>query len=652
MTWNPATKFVGIDTETTGIARFDYPFAVSLCDDTGNTEWFEWDVNTETRKPKVKKKDIVKIQKRCKGKQLVFHNKSFDLQKLDLIGCKLDWRGKSHDTMYMSHVFNSNTHTELNGRLKEISLVYLDFDDEDQFELRQAIIKARALVKKFDLGWAIAPNKKGDDHIARDFWLPKTFVTEAWEHVPDKESYDDPIFHPWYSLCAKYGNGDTERTMLLFLALRENGFNQWDKDDKRHFILNREQKLSDTIYDMQQVGLSLSPEKIEQKVKNAEKIIKKETKLMTSLSGVEEFNPESGYHMSDALFGNLKFPTKLSAETKNSSEERRLYKTNKNIRKDLEDWMGSQSQSKTNKRRFEFVESLQRYKEAHVVVDYLPQYYDKQIDRRLYAFLKQTGTATTRLSSSNPNGQNINELLREVFGPFDDRIWYCLDYSQLQLRIFAYITQEKSMIDAFAAGYDFHGFVASKIFGMDIEEVNSDKAKRRIGKNVNFGFIFGASPRKIEQTAGISGLWDTVVKMFPSAHKYMESTKRQVRQHGYVTTPHGYRLYCNKPHAGVNYIVQGCEGDIVKEGMNNCDEYLKSLNDYDADMMFQVHDELDFDMIRPTTKKQIKHQQCVVEDLKQLMEQPGEDIGMITPVDVEYTTTNWKDTVKGYYLGV
>ena len=91
-----------------------------------------------------------------------------------------------------------------------------------------------------------------------------------------------------------------------------------------------------------------------------------------------------------------------------------------------------------------------------------------------------------------------------MYGPHQGRVWFCIDYSQLQLRIFAYLTEEQSMIDAFAAGYDFHGFMASRIFNKDIDKIT--KSERRIAKNVNFGFVFGASPKKIEATSGMTGL--------------------------------------------------------------------------------------------------------------------------------------------------
>ena len=144
MNWNNSTKHVCVDTETTGVDKTDLPYAVSLCDDDGNNLWYQWDVDPFTRIPKVKRSDIRDIKKRCKGKILVFHNQNFDTEMLARVDCELDWRGKSHDVMNYSHAIDSAAHVELQGRLKELSLVHLDFEDDDQFELREATIKSRA----------------------------------------------------------------------------------------------------------------------------------------------------------------------------------------------------------------------------------------------------------------------------------------------------------------------------------------------------------------------------------------------------------------------------------------------------------------------------------------------------------------------------
>ena len=285
----------------------------------------------------------------------------------------------------------------------------------------------------------------------------------------------------------------------------------------------------------------------------------------------------------------------------------------------------------------------------------------------LYFNIKQNGTKTVRVSASNPNPQQISKgreyqtedgikyvkyKIRSVFGPKPGRVWYCIDYSQLQLRIFAYVANETSLVKYFDDGEDAHAYVASKILNKPIDQITSHE--RRIAKNVNFGFVFGASPKKIEQTAGMAGLWDTVTSMFPSAHMFMNATKRQVMKEGFVYTPFGYKLHLPyehgkpKSHAGVNYIIQGCEGDIVKNAMIDVSTYMKSkqfekdsgLKIGDAFMCLQVHDELVFDFPEDGDHDVPLSRIC------EMMEYAGEQVGMYTPVDIERTTTNWADCQK------
>jgi DNA polymerase I-like protein with 3'-5' exonuclease and polymerase domains len=637
MEWNDNTECVAIDTETTGVGRGDYPFAVSLCDDHGNTISYTWEVNTKTRKPEVNRADIRDIKERCRDKELIFHNLSFDVRMLIKVGCKLRWRFKSWDTMIESHVIDSEVHSFRKGKLKLLSQYYLDIDDHDEKDLRKAVSSARRIATK--LGWSVAERtgSSKNDHIARDYWLP----AQVAKHLGHDED------HPWFTIMEEYMNTDTLRTMMLHLLFQKIR-SDWKSDDPRHRILERERKLSAVLFDMQNEGMSIFPKAIESEIKRYEKKTKSAIKQVRSVYGAS-FNIESPIQLREVLFEKLGFPI-----IKRTSSG--LPSTDKYVRDEL-------SQTTKTKRQRQFLTLWNQYKESITSVKYLKGYHELEQGDYIYPSLIQNGTGTTRMSSQNPNGQNVKkgetkdgvvlkEGLRNVFGPHDGRIWYCLDYSQLQLRIFAYLTEEKSMIEAFDHGYDFHGFIASKIFSKDIDKVT--KLERRIGKNVNFGFIFGASPGKIEQTAGVSGLWDTVCKMFPSAHSFMRSVKRQVHNYGYVTTPHGYRLYCDKPHKGVNYIVQGCEGDIVKEGMINCEDYLSDLqaNGFNGYMCFQVHDELIFDFPRGES---IKHNwepngyldiPSVIENLKRDMEQPGIDIGMKTPVDVEYTITNWGETKK------
>lgn len=637
------SKYLAIDTETTGVDEKSLPFQVSLCDEFGNQLLFEWEVDPLTRVPNVPKSDILKIKKLCRGKILVFHNRMFDIDMLERVGIDLDWKdGNSFDTQIFSHVFNSEVHSQYKGRLKELALHYLDEWDDDQSDLRKMVSSARKIAVKKYPTWKIAvkksSGKKDSDHLYQDYWLPRAIALA--------EGYEP--WHEWLGACAKYANCDTERTMLLCLLFKHQ-FDKMKPDDRRHKILERENRLTPHLYDMYKSGLSVFPQKIKSEIVKYEEKINPANATMQKLVA-PDFNINSPKQLQVHLFDTLGFP--ILARTKNGGA-----KTDKDVRKGLREFHESakykKSDLKLKKQRQQFIDAWDSYKDAISCRNYLKQYDDQVCGNHIFTNLVQCGTQTTRFSCRNHNVKKGDKEkgiagLRNVYGPHRGRTWFCIDYSQLQLRIFAYLTEEKSMIEAFAAGYDFHGFMASRIFNKDIDKIT--KSERRIAKNVNFGFVFGASPRKIEATSGMTGLWDTVCSLFPSAHKFMETTKRQVRSYGYVTTPHGYRLYTKYPHKGVNYIVQGCEGDVVKEAMNLCGDYFKrerSVKPYTGHMKFQIHDELIFDLPSKTPKRNNR----VINNVVRLMEQPGKAIGMNLPVDVEVTRENWS-TAENYELTV
>lgn len=283
----------------------------------------------------------------------------------------------------------------------------------------------------------------------------------------------------------------------------------------------------------------------------------------------------------------------------------------------------------------------------------------------LYPSFDESQTSTTRLSSRSPNAQNITkamnpfeksfpdvaEALREspsvraVFGPPAGYDWWSFDYSQLQLRIFAVASGEDSLIQAFEDGWDAHDYMAHRIFRVP-DGVKPEDGQRRVAKAVNFGFIFGASESKIDATAGRTGLYQDVLEMFPNAHRFIESTKKYIRKHGYVKTLAGYPLqipvkenpwrpgtYGQAAHAGVNYIVQGTEGEIVKKGLADCYLFLRQFCP-GGRAVLQVHDENVFQLPKDTPSD-------IVLGLKSIMESAGSIAGVNTPVDVKKHTVHW-----------
>ena len=677
---------VALDTETTGaefLLGLDTPFVLYACDSRGERYKWEWDFDPVNRLSIPDKKISKDIKKFTRGyKTLVFHNTKFDIRALESVDVKLNWRGKTFDTLIASHVLN-NVYSH---RLKDLADMYLDRENVEEQEIKEGVVVARRLARKhfpdWQLGNSSAGGKEGDESfVALDYWLFK----ELARHLEFEED------HPWWTLCDKYGYGDVIRTIELWFLFKD-GL----KASNLQRPYDREIKLlENSIYDMESKGLNILEKNMN---KSHRDYCKERDNLEKQLNDISEINFKSQKELPAFLFG---LPEK-EVNPKTDREEiilnvngRRVLFSDLNFKSDYEPVFSSRKNSlklpvsritktnfstdkstingllnkKLNKKQKKYLTCLSDWRDVNKAIQQI-EAIEKFVsyDSKIYFNIKQNGTRTTRVSASNPNPQQISKgkefenedgekdtkyKIRSIFGPPKGRVWYCIDYSQLQLRIFAYVANEVGFIEALSQGYDGHSYIASKIYNKDPDKLTA--IERRTGKNVNFGFIFGAAEQKIDDTAGIPGLMSEVVRMFPSAHEFMRETKKMVRKDGYVFTPFGYKLQLPyaygkpKEHAGVNYIVQGCEGDIVKNAMIMVSDYLKSdcifkhckIKPEEAYLTLQVHDELVFDF--PQEKFEGQHIPAL-RQIVSLMEQAGEDIDMITPVDVEVTHTNWAET--------
>ena len=239
---------------------------------------------------------------------------------------------------------------------------------------------------------------------------------------------------------------------------------------------------------------------------------------------------------------------------------------------------------------------------------------------RLHTVYNQTVTATGRLSSSNPNLQNIpirTERGREIRKAFvarnDDYVLLAADYSQIELRIIASLANDRHMIDAFANHYDIHAATAAKIYGMPIDEVSKDL--RRNAKSVNFGIIYGISAFGLSEQLGIprkeaSALIDEYFAQYPDIKHYIDTNIAFAHEHGYAQTLLGRRRYLadiNSRNASarnfaernaVNMPIQGTSADMIKIAMINIHRQFCQLG-LRSRMILQVHDELVFDCYKP-----------------------------------------------------
>ena len=344
----------------------------------------------------------------------------------------------------------------------------------------------------------------------------------------------------------------------------------------------------------------------------------------------EEFNIGSPKQLGEILFGKLKLvdkPKKTKTGQYSTSEDVLSYLAKEHkIIQDVLDYRG-----------------LTKLKSTYV--DALPEQVEEATGR-VHTDYMQTVAATGRLSSNNPNLQNIpirterGRQVRKAFVPRDENyILLAADYSQIELRIIAALSEEDTMIEAFKNGMDIHASTASKVFGVPLEEVTREQ--RSNAKTVNFGIIYGVSAFGLSNQTDLSRteakeLIDTYYKTYPKLRNYISEQVDFARENGYVQTVLGRRRYLKDINAGnqvvrgaaernaVNAPIQGSAADIIKIAMINIHKKLEE-GKYKTKMLLQVHDELVFDCHKDE-----------LQEMKQLIQSEMENAYKLSvPLDVE-----------------
>jgi DNA polymerase-1 len=366
-------------------------------------------------------------------------------------------------------------------------------------------------------------------------------------------------------------------------------------------------------------GLSID---LDVDIKNLEKAIYKEAE--------EEFNIASPKQLGEILFGKMKLIDKPK-KTKTGQ-----YSTAEDVLSYL---------AKDHKIIADVLEYRGLAKLKSTYVDALPEQVEPST-QRVHTDYMQTVAATGRLSSNNPNLQNIpirterGRQVRKAFIPRnEDFLLLAADYSQIELRIIAALSQENTMMDAFKNGEDIHASTAAKVFNVPLEEVTREQ--RGNAKTVNFGIIYGVSAFGLSNQTDLSrseskDLIEAYYKTYPRLRNYMSDMVAFARENGYVETVMGRRRYLtgingsNQVVRGaaernaVNAPIQGSAADIIKIAMINIHQKLSAGN-YKTKMLLQVHDELVFDVYKPE-----------LEEMKTLIKTEMENAyKMDIPLDVE-----------------
>ena len=353
------------------------------------------------------------------------------------------------------------------------------------------------------------------------------------------------------------------------------------------------------LREMEAAGVRIDVDKLRQAEQTLSEELNALEQRIYDLAG-ETFNINSPRQVGELLFDKLK----LDAKAKKSKNGQ--YSTSEEVLSALRD-------------KHEIVglilEQRELKKLISTYISALPGYIDPK-DGKIHTTYNQTVTATGRLSSSNPNLQNLpirserGRFIREAVIPDDGCLFLSADYSQIELRLMAHFSQDEHMLAAFRSGQDIHAATAAKIYGLPIEEVSKDQ--RRKAKTANFGIIYGISAFGLSQQLGCSRteakqLIDDYFAAFPRVISYIESQKEQARVRGYAETLFGRKRYLpdiNSHNAtvrafaernAVNAPIQGTAADIIKMAMVSIHRRLKEEG-LRAQMIMQVHDELNFNV--------------------------------------------------------
>ena len=369
-----------------------------------------------------------------------------------------------------------------------------------------------------------------------------------------------------------------------------------------------------------------------------------------------EFNINSPKQLGDVLFNELYLPP--TRKTPSGG-----FTTNAAALDGLKEFLDSGNAEGVDPKAYQVLDMVLEYRQLSKLkstyVDALPTLVNPNTGR-IHTEFKQTGSDTGRLSSTEPNMQNIpvrTELGRQVRRAFvaeNAPDWTLLgaDYSQIELRILAHYSRDEGLMAAFLNGEDIHAATAASVYGVAISDVDAEM--RRVAKIMNFGVLYGLSPFGIRQQTGFSAeegkaFIDTYFTNYPGIRGYIEGIKEQVKQDGYVETLMGRRRRINEVHSSnfhtraagermaVNMPIQGTAADIVKIAMINIQQRM-GANKMRSKMILQVHDELIFEVPRD----ELGQMQAIITELMPTAVPP--DVGFVVPLEVEMKVgDNWGD---------
>lgn len=384
-------------------------------------------------------------------------------------------------------------------------------------------------------------------------------------------------------------------TLVLVAPLRD----RMARENAANVFDGIEMPLVPVLAKMERAGMLVDPDRLHSLSEGLATQITEVERSIRDLAGDETFNIGSPMQLSHVLFDVMGLPTKGLKKTK-----RGYYSTNAKVLSDLA-------------RDHEIVRLILDWREKSKIKS---TYLDtlgplRRGDGRVHTTYNQTITATGRLSSSDPNLQNIptrSELGRTVktaFSAGEGSVFLAVDYSQIELRLLAHLSGDEHLVRAFNEGEDFHAETAVRVFGVPVSEVTPDLRSR--AKAVNFGIVYGQQAYGLSQSLHISmaearDMIDRYYEAYPGVRTFLDNVVARAKQTGYAETMYGRRRHIPELKAknpqlrgfgertAMNHPMQGTAADIIKIAMARVSRRLEEEG-FAAHMILQVHDELDFE---------------------------------------------------------
>jgi len=474
----------------------------------------------------------------------------------------------------------------------------------DLHVLRHAGVEVRGVA--FDTmiaGFLLGTPGQGMDHLALSELDHTTMpISELIGPRPRRKS-DPPqktMDQVALDRVTPYAAEDADITMRLYERFKPR-ISEWGMDTLMDDV---EVPLVTVLADMESRGIKVDPDELQrQEDRLTERINELKTQVLDAAGC--DFNPDSPKQLADVLFNQLGFPVVKRTKTGPSTDIEVLEKL-----ADADDLELEHEDHATVPALI--VEYRQLTKLVGTYLRALRECIDPDT-KRVHASFHQTGAATGRLSSSDPNLQNIpirtevGRNIRKAFVAEPGHVLISADYSQIELRVLAHLSEDEALIEAFRSGQDIHTAVAAQVFEVDPDDVTSEQ--RGHAKTINFGIIYGVTPyglaRRIESldNEGAKKLIDGYKARFPGINEFLDQCVAHAKEHGYVKTMMGRRRAIEQVNSSqhnqralgerlaINTVVQGSAADLIKKAMVI---YHRQLAEQDRpeQLLLQIHDEL------------------------------------------------------------